>query len=64
MAGATKCYKVWVDHTGTLQKKLVEHSPKYATKPKTAVDLVRTGGVVYLAPGDWLAFEEEWNKPQ
>lgn len=62
MAGATKCYKVWVDHTGELQRKLVEHSPKYATKLATAVGVVRKAGIAYVAPTDWRAFEEEWNK--
>lgn len=62
MAGATNSYKIWVDADGKLQKKLVSHSPKYAVKPKTAVDLVRSSGTVYLAPGDWMAFEAEWNK--
>ena len=62
MAGATKCYKVYKDEHGNLQKKLVSHSPKYATKIKTAVDLVRGWGVAYVNPTQWQEFEQEWNK--
>lgn len=37
MAGATKCYRVTNIGNGVLKREVVEHSPKFADSPATAV---------------------------
>ena len=61
MAGGTKSYKVTKGENGAPVKELASYHPKYASHPTKAVIIVRNGGMAYVAPGDWQAFEAAWN---
>lgn len=43
MAGGTKCYQITHIGNGILKREVVEHSPKFADSPATAVWKLLTG---------------------
>lgn len=43
MAGGTKCYRVTNIGSGVLKREVIDHSPKFADNPTTAVWKLLTG---------------------
>lgn len=63
MAGNTKCYKVQRRPDGTLDRKVVEHSPKAAHSVTDAVARLRAGDYAYVPFHEYGTVEELLNQP-